>query len=127
IEQFRERAEWVRKSGQGRIYMGSDLERFGSLRYLYQLTPGRRGCPMQVMFNGLPVFDVEQLDFIADISYVEGVEVYRSQAQIPDEFSHLGACALMLVWTKPVVGKPFSWKRLFIMSGITLATFLFYF
>lgn len=128
IGRFRERAEWVQKTGMGKIYTEDDLKRYITLRYLYQQYQSGRGCgPMQILVNKLPIVDLEQLDFLADPKYVEGVEIYRSREEIPNEFAHLRTCSLMLVWTKQATGNPFSLKSILTAAGLTLAVFLFYF
>jgi hypothetical protein len=124
LAQFYERAELNRKAGRGRIYFREDLRRVGTVRSLYQLQPERGSCPMKVLVDNLLVENVQELDFLADLERVEGVEIYRSQIQIPPEFSRYSACALMLVWTRPPPGHPFSLKRLLIGAG--LATVLLF-
>lgn len=118
LQQFYERAEWVRKTGNGRIYFREDLNLVGSVRSIYLLNSRPRGCPMTVLVDNLPVDRPEDLDFIASLDRVEGVELYRSAVQIPQEFSHLARCALMLVWTRPVEGRPLTLKRLLVMLGV---------
>jgi hypothetical protein len=123
LKDFYRRAEFARKSGLGRIYTRKELEGAGSVRYLYMMQPGGRNCPMTVLVDDLPVEDPLDLDFLADLDQVEGVEVYRSQLQIPPEYTRLRSCALMLVWTRPPAGRPFTWKRLLIGSALAATLF----
>lgn len=123
VIQFRERAEWTRKTGRGRVYYADDLKGMGSIRSLYLLNSSPRGCPMTVLVDNLPISDPRELDYLGEVERLEGVEIYRSPSQIPEEFQHHGACSLMLVWTKPTAGNPFSWVRLFIGSALAAALF----
>lgn len=124
LRAFHERAEVSRRSGRGRIYYQEDLKRVGSVRSLYSLQPKRRGCPMEVLVDNLPVGDIRDLDFLAAIDRVEGVEIYWSPQQIPPELSRFRSCALMLVWTKRPSGRPFSLKRTLIGAALAATLFL---
>lgn len=124
IRSFRERAEWTRKTGRGRVYYADELRGIGNVRSLYMLNSSSRGCPMTVLVDNLPISDPRELDFLGDAERVEGVEIYRSPHQIPEEFQHHKSCALMLVWTKQSGGNPFSWKRLVIGTALVATLFL---
>lgn len=124
LQSFRERAEWTRKTGRGRVYYADELKRVGNVHTLYQLHAASRACPMTVLVDNLPISDPRELDFLGDAERVEGVEIYRSPSQIPPEFQHHRACSLMLVWSKQTSGNPFSWIRLLIGGALTAALFL---
>jgi hypothetical protein len=123
LARFHQRAEHTRRSGFGRVYYRDELARFGSVRGLYLMQLGSRRCQITILVDGLPVSDPNELDFLADLERVEGVEIYRSQFQFPPEYLHHRACALMLVWTRPEVGRPFSLKRLLIGGGLAVLLF----
>src|SRR5690606_4887317 len=114
LAEFYERAEWNAKLGRGKIYFREDLDRFVSLRHLAEMTLARPSCPMEILVDGLPIDHPSDLDAVARPDVVEGVEIYRGPAQVPVEFSYRGSCALMLVWTRPMPGRPFSWKRILV-------------
>jgi len=122
IVQFRERAEWVRKTGRGKVYFADELKGIGSARSLYLLNASSRGCPMTVLVDNLPISDPRELDYLAEEERIEGIEIYRGPTLIPEQFQHHKACALMLVWTKPLPGNRFSWLR--ILAGGALAALL---
>lgn len=124
LARFYDRAEWVRKSGSGRIYYREDLERVGSVHGLYQMQSTRRSCRMLILVDNLPVSDPRDLEYLADMDRVEGVEIYRSQHQIPPEYSSWRACSMMLVWTRPTEGRPFTLKRLLVGLGAVAAFIL---
>lgn len=125
VIQFRERAEWTRKTGRGKVYYADELKGIGTLRSLYQLNASPRGCRMTVLVDNLPISDLRELDYLVEDERVEGVEIYRSSTQIPEEFQYHKACALMLVWTKPTPGNRFSWLRLLAGAALFGALLIF--
>lgn len=125
LARFYDRAEWVRKSGIGRVYYREDLERVGTIYGLYRMQTMRPSCPMLVLVDNLPVSDPRDLDFLAEMERVEGVEIYRGQTQLPPEYYNQRTCALMLVWTRPGVGNPFSARRLLVAAGLAAAALFF--
>jgi hypothetical protein len=124
LARFHERAEITRRSGLGRVYYREEMRGIGSVYNLYMVQSGTRSCPMMILVDNLPVEDPRELDFLAQIDRVEGVEIYRRQLQIPSEYTHLRACSLMLVWTRQPVGQPFSLKRLIFAGAAAAVIFL---
>ncbi|HEX6939451.1 MAG TPA: carboxypeptidase-like regulatory domain-containing protein [Longimicrobiales bacterium] len=118
LDEFYRRADWNSKLGRGRIYYRDDIEHYASLRHLFAMVPQGRSCPMQILVDGLPISEMEELDAFAHPDDVEGVEIYRGPAQVPPEYAHLATCGIALVWTRPTRGKPFTWKRFFIAVGL---------
>lgn len=80
---------------------------------------------MTVLVDNLPISDLRELDYLVEDERVEGVEIYRSPTQIPEEFQYHKACALMLVWTKPTPGNRFSWLRLLAGAALFGALLIF--
>lgn len=121
IAEFYERADRYGKGGFGRIYFHEDIQRYISLRHLFMTLPRQASCGMPILIDGLPIDDMRDLDAFANPKDVEGVEVYRSWAQVPPEYQHLAnQCGIALVWTRPTPGSPFSFKRLLVAVGVTL-------
>src|SRR5690625_1862593 len=86
LARFYDRADRNRRAGIGRIYYREDLRRLGSVRTLTSMHRGRGTCTPTVLVDALPIGDIRDLDFLAELDRVEGVEVYQSQHQIPMEF-----------------------------------------
>lgn len=124
LAQFYERAVSNRRLGWGRVYFKEDLEMVGSLRTLHLMNPGRANCRMEVLIDGMPVMDTADLDAIAQLNIVEGVEIYRSRNQVPPEFAPFTSCGLMLVWTRPQPTRPFSFLRLVVASAVVGVLYL---
>lgn len=123
VLRFRERAAWTERTGRGRVYYADDLRGLGSVEPLYHLYGKSRDCPMTILVDNLPIPDPRDLDHLADISLIEGVEIYRSHHSIPEEFQHHRACSLMLVWTNQLGGNKFSWLRLIVGTALGAALF----
>jgi hypothetical protein len=120
-EYFR-RAEWVDKSGFGRVYRREDIERIRPivLSHLIRTVPTRNGCPLTYLLNGLPI-TLDELDSMVTPDYVEGVEIYRTRIEVPPEYAGRAQCGVVLVWTREdMPGRPMTWTRLGIRSGIVL-------
>lgn len=124
IAQFYQRAEANRKAGRARVYFREDLEKVHSVRSIFTLFPTRAGCKMSVVVDDLLVPDARDLDFLAKVDEVEGIEIYWNTNQIPPEFQYHRACALMLIWTTPKLGNPFTTSKVITASAVT-ALFLF--
>jgi hypothetical protein len=124
LGRFYDRAESARRSGVGRVYFREDLEGVGSIYGLYRMNTPRPGCPMTILVDNLPVSDPRDLDYLAEVDRVEGVEIYRSLHQIPQEYQSQRHCALMLVWTRPAIGNPFTLKRVLTAAGAVAAFIL---
>jgi hypothetical protein len=121
LAEYYDRATWTRRTGHGRVYMRDDLERIRpfSMTSLIRMSPGRIGCSMTYLLDGLPI-DNDAIDSVIHPEDVEGVEIYRGSTQVPPEYMGRANCGLVLIWTRldaPGM-KPFSWKRLFVGLGI---------
>lgn len=66
----------------------------------------RTACPPQIYVDEVPIMrtgarEIFFLDDIVAANHVEGIEVYRSHAELPSRFStDLGRCGAIVVWTK---------------------------
>jgi hypothetical protein len=74
-----------------------------------QLTPSRfgrfnvrmRGCVPRVFLDGVPIRMAGlTIDDLVHPSELEGLEVYRSAAEVPGEFAFPGGCGAIGLWTR---------------------------
>jgi hypothetical protein len=112
IVQYRERADFNRRAGIGRIYMRDDLERIqpnSAQEVLDRVLWGSRCRPL-ILLDGLPFDGPMTMVHGED---VEGIEIYRGLTQIPPEYYRYGMCGLAMVWSRPDPPgmRPFSWGR----------------
>lgn len=135
IQGFYERAEWVQRSGFGRILTKDDLARIRphSMRMLLATQPmgfraGAR-CQPRIYIDGMDLGAgaeaVELLDGTIHWEDIEGIELYRGATQIPPQYTRGNDCGAVLVWSKAGSGNPFSWRRLAVAAGILLLMFSF--
>jgi hypothetical protein len=127
LQQFHERAEWVRRSGVGRVFLREDILRMGVSRTgtILRMVPIRPDCPLTLLLDGMPV-DSAALDAVAPPESLAGVEFYTGPAQMPAEFAGRGYCAVAMFWThQDLAGaRPFSLRRLAAGLGILIAALL---
>jgi hypothetical protein len=65
-------------------------------------------CRPNVYLDGMLLGSNEDLDFMANVSSLEGVEVYTSAGQAPVEFSRAGSsCGSLVLWTRMDGGRRF--------------------
>lgn len=126
LGEYFERAEWVKRTGLGRIFMRNDIEELGphSLGYLFDRVPRRADCPMTYFLDGLPS-SREQMEEIQS-EMVEGVEIYRSMLELPPEYYTRAQCGATMVWLRrDIPGRRMSWWRiLFTTAGAIGGLFL---
>jgi hypothetical protein len=81
--------------------------------------PSARTCRPAYFLDGMPI-EQRDLGFLSALD-VEGIEIYRTMAQVPVQYQHRGACGVVLVWT-PIDdrgrGTPLTWRRVFIALGV---------
>jgi outer membrane receptor for ferrienterochelin and colicin len=75
-----------------------------------QLTPARfgnryhvrmRGCAPRVFLDGIQIRMVGlTIDDLVRPNELEGIEVYRSSAETPGEFTSPGGCGAIALWTR---------------------------
>lgn len=143
-DEFQDRAYWVKRTGLGHVLEYEQLQRMygSSLARAVSRVPGvtvsyvsgAAGMPIEIvrMRGCLPVvyLDRMRMDYTdlssIDASQLEGIEVYRSAAEVPPEYaSGIGDCGVILAWSNRRLdgARPLTWKRLAI--GVGLATFIF--
>lgn len=126
LAEYYERAEWTKRTGNGRVFMRDEIERLRPIRitHLLQMVPRRRDCPMSYFLDGIPI-ELSDLDLMISPEEVEGVEVYRSALQLPPEYAGLAACGATLVWLRrDLPGRPLTWKRLAAAVGVVAIIWL---
>lgn len=61
----------------------------------------RGGCSPLVVIDGVRLRDVRSIDFLVQPLELEGLEVYRSAAQVPVEYGGLQTgCGAIMIWTR---------------------------
>jgi hypothetical protein len=126
LAEYYERAEWTKRTGNGRVFMRDEIERIRPINItnLLAMVPTRRDCPMSYFLDGLPVSRAD-IDVLARPEDVEGVEVYRSALQLPPEYAGRAACGATLVWMRrDIEGRPLSWKRIGVAAGVLAVIWL---
>lgn len=64
-----------------------------------QILSGGRGCPIAIYVDGARVFG--DLDDVVRPNDIAGLEVFRSPAELPTEYTGTGSqCGVLLVWTR---------------------------
>lgn len=79
-------------------------------------------CEPTVYWNGVPIsFDVD-----IPLTSLEGVEVYRGIAPTDSRFTDIGACGVVLVWTRDddPNAHPITLERFLVAVGAVIASFL---
>lgn len=101
----------------GTFITRDDIERYHPIRTtdLFHRIPGVQTSPMMggqsvvirgtcrptVYVDGVRVNNYRSIDDLAQPMQIEGIEVYRSSAQAPAEYTGLRAgCATVLIWTR---------------------------
>lgn len=121
LDEFYSRADLNAKRGAGRIFFHDDVQRYTSVRHIIATTPQRSMCPMTILVDGL-IVEPRDLDVLANPKEVEGVEIYRSAAEIPPQYAYQAGCGgVALIWTRPTTDGKFTMKRLLIGFGSILA------
>lgn len=119
IQEFRDRADFNRRAGIGRIYTRDDIDRIQPVtpqQILDGVLWGPR-CRPVVLLDGLPF---EGRMNMVPGEHVEGIEIYRGVTQIPPQYYRYGMCGLAMVWTRPDPPgmRPFTWLRLGVAAAL---------
>ncbi|MEZ4415230.1 MAG: carboxypeptidase-like regulatory domain-containing protein [Gemmatimonadota bacterium] len=113
---FYRRSAHIERTGFGRVLDKETLEKSWVLSHRLREIPGlrystapdgtlrlgRHGCPGGAFLNGMYVGnpDLDELVFATDL---EGVEIYRSEAEVPPELGAGGGealCTVVALWTR---------------------------
>ena len=122
LQEYYDRASVTRRTGIGRVFFRDDVERENTplaSGFLMYMMP-RGGCRPTLFVDGLEVEDARHLNMVMQPDMLEGVELYNNAAFLPYKYANRGHCAVALFWTRRDIpgAKPFTWKRLFVATGI---------
>jgi hypothetical protein len=127
LDEYYDRAERVRRFGGGVIIDYEQLRRRRgvSVQLVIQERAPFRSCPPSYFIDGMRASadDVQAVG----VSEVEGIEVYRTQAQVPVIYQGRSSCGAVLIWTQigdRGEGSPLSWRRVFMALGILTLGYL---
>jgi hypothetical protein len=141
LSEYYDRLELNRRSGRGYFITREQIERRPTadaatlllgvprvnvvrrgFRNTVTLRSGPLGeCVPVVFIDGVRTGDTQSLDAFGSPESIEGIEIYRSAAEIPIQYSGNNNCGAILVWTRRPTGtRAFSWKRLLIGAGAFL-------
>jgi hypothetical protein len=127
LDEYYDRAERVRRFGGGVIIDYEQLRRRRgvSVQHVISERAPFRSCPPSYFIDGMRASgdDVQAVG----VSEVEGIEVYRTQAQVPVIYQGRSHCGAVLIWTQigdRGEGSPLSWRRVFMALGILTLGYL---
>jgi hypothetical protein len=135
IATHRRRADWIERTGFGRVISRRELEatpRPFVTDYLYTVAGLRvlgTGPDAQVMMRGCtPTVYVDGVRSagmpinVVNPDALEGIEIYRSNAEIPAEMRTNGSCGAIAMWTRPgepTTGRWTLFQKIFTAAGGT--------
>ena len=128
LDEFYDRAERVRRFGGGAIIDYEQLQRRRGTSVqvvVSERVPSARNCPPSYFIDGMRASadDVRAVG----VGEVEGIEVYRAQAQVPVQYQNRSSCGAVLIWTRigdRGEGSPLSWRRVFMALGLITLGYL---
>jgi hypothetical protein len=97
--------------------------RGASMANIISMRGGGRRCPPAIFINGAPVRQMADTgidDFVAP-NMLEAIEVYRSSAGTPSQFTIPNTCGAVVFWTRTGAeedAEKFSWKRIALAGGV---------
>jgi len=121
-DEYFDRLDQVRRMGGGIIIDYDQLQRrIGSpIPYIVaEHYPGMRNCPPAFFIDGLRAMgdDVRTLS----VTSLEGIEIYRSIAEVPVQYQNRANCGAVLIWTQVGdrgEGSPLSLRRVLMALGL---------
>lgn len=121
LREFDARVATNERLGRGRIFTRVDIDRMKPIRAtdLLATTLWRGGCQPEILLDGLPA---DQSLSMVRGDELEGVEIYRGFAQIPQEYYQTGMCGLVMFWRRPDAPglAPLTWRRVGLAGAILL-------
>ena len=121
-DEYYDRLDHVRRFGGGVIVDYDQLQRrLGSTIPIIvaEQYPGARNCPPSYFIDGLRALN-EDLRTLP-VTALEGIEIYRSSAQVPVQYQNRANCGAVLIWTQVGdrgEGSPLTWRRVLIALGL---------
>jgi hypothetical protein len=127
-DEFFDRADHIRRMGGGIIIGYDQLQRrAGSTvsMVVSEQYPAFRNCPPAFFIDGQRA-TIDDLRMTSP-TVLEGIEIYRTPAQVPAQYQNRANCGAVLIWTQigdRGEGKPLTWTRVFITLGVVAAGFM---
>jgi hypothetical protein len=127
-DEYYDRADHIRRMGGGTIIEYDQLQRRAgsNLNLLVaEQYPALRNCPPAFFIDGMRA-TMDDLRMTA-ATVVEGIEIYRTPAQVPAQYQNRANCGAVLVWTQigdRGEGKPLSWRRIAFTLGLIAGGFI---
>ena len=121
-DEYYDRLDRVRRMGGGIIIDYDQLQRrLGSTipNLVAEQYPGQRNCPPSYFIDGMRAApdDLRMLS----VNSLEGIEIYRSPAQVPVQYQNRANCGAVLIWTQVGdrgEGSPLTWRRVLVAIGL---------
>jgi hypothetical protein len=122
LTEYYDRAEFTRRSGNGRVFFRDEVESANMpsvSMFLMYLQP-RAGCRPSIFLDGLQLDDPTQLNSALQPDALEGVELYNNRVMLPPRYANRGHCAVALFWTRRDLegARPMTWRRALITGGV---------
>lgn len=120
-DEYYDRADRIKRMGGGTVIDYDALQRrIGSpLNILIaEALPNTRSCPPSYFIDGMRATP-DDIRMLA-VSFIEGIEIYRSLAMIPVQYQGRSSCSAVLIWTQigdRGKGAPLTWRRVLIALG----------
>jgi hypothetical protein len=121
-DEYYDRLDRVRRFGGGTIIEYDQLQRrLGSTisTLVLEQYPGARNCPPTYFIDGMRATN-DDLRTLS-VTSVEGIEIYRTSAQVPVQYQNRANCGAVLIWTQVGdrgQGSPLTWRRVLIAVGL---------
>jgi hypothetical protein len=121
-DEYFDRADHIRRLGGGIIIDYDQLQRrAGSTvnMIVAEQFPAMRNCPPAYFIDGMRA-TMDDLR-MTSATMLEGIEIYRTAAQVPAQYQNRASCGAVLIWTQigdRGEGKPLTWRRILITLGL---------
>ena len=121
-DEYFDRADHLRRFGGGILIEYDALQRrAGSTvnMIVAEHYPALRNCPPAFFIDGMRA-TMDDLR-MTSATVLEGIEIYRTAAQVPAQYQNRAMCGAVLIWTQlgdRGEGKPLTWRRVLITLGL---------
>jgi hypothetical protein len=121
-DEYFDRADHIRRLGGGILIEYDQLQRrAGSTvnMIVAEYLPALRNCPPAFFIDGMRA-TMDDLR-MTSATVLEGIEIYRTAAQVPAQYQNRASCGAVLIWTQigdRGEGKPLTWRRVLITLGL---------
>lgn len=127
LDEYFDRADHVRRFGGGTIIGYDELQRRAgsTVNMIIAEHSPARGCPPAFFIDGMRA-TMDDLR-MTSATVVEGIEIYRTPAQVPAQYQNRASCGAILIWTQigdRGEGRPLTWRRVLITLGLIAGGFM---